>query len=247
MFGAALVYLALALLAAAFVAIPIIRMTAKPLRARIMLAAAAILFVWGVGGGTYLMLGRPDLAIRDFEKPEERNLNGVISLLAEKMRRHPEPEGLLLLGRAYLSAGDAEQAAKTLAAGIAMSKGKPGEDLLTAYAEAILRRDGKLSAEAERALQSVLAVDPDNRDARALLASNDAAAHPPDIGAMVEGLAARLKANPDDPEGWRRLVRAYVVLGDKAKLDAALADARKALAKDPRALAAVEAEAKGPK
>ncbi|WP_374471362.1 c-type cytochrome biogenesis protein CcmI [Phenylobacterium sp.] len=46
------------------------------------------------------------------------------------------------------------------------------------------------------------------------------------IRAMVEGLAERLKTSPDDPEGWVRLVRAYAVLGDAAKRDAALAQAR---------------------
>jgi cytochrome c-type biogenesis protein CcmH len=39
------------------------------------------------------------------------------------------------------------------------------------------------------------------------------------IRGMVERLAARLKDNPDDLEGWRRLARSYRVLGeiDKAK------------------------------
>lgn len=46
------------------------------------------------------------------------------------------------------------------------------------------------------------------------------------IQGMVSGLAARLQANPEDPEGWVRLVRAYAVLGDAAKRDAAYATAR---------------------
>ncbi len=51
----------------------------------------------------------------------------------------------------------------------------------------------------------------------------------PDISAMVAGLAARLKANPDDMrQGWQRLVRAYSVLGETDKARAgALADAQK--------------------
>jgi cytochrome c-type biogenesis protein CcmH len=66
----------------------------------------------------------------------------------------------------------------------------------------------------------------------------------PNIAAMVENLAGRLKANPDDPEGWQRLVRAYAVLGDQKKARAALADARIALRADPAATAALAAEAK---
>lgn len=69
----------------------------------------------------------------------------------------------------------------------------------------------------------------------------------PDISAMVAGLAARLRTNPDDPEGWQRLVRAYAVLGDTEKANAALADARKAMAKNPAALAAIDEEAKAHK
>jgi cytochrome c-type biogenesis protein CcmH len=46
------------------------------------------------------------------------------------------------------------------------------------------------------------------------------------IQGMVDGLARRLAAQPDDPQGWVRLVRAYAVLGDAAKRDAALAQAR---------------------
>jgi cytochrome c-type biogenesis protein CcmH len=46
------------------------------------------------------------------------------------------------------------------------------------------------------------------------------------IRGMVDGLAARLAAQPDDPDGWVRLVRAYAVLGETGKRDAALARAR---------------------
>jgi cytochrome c-type biogenesis protein CcmH len=48
----------------------------------------------------------------------------------------------------------------------------------------------------------------------------------PAIQGMVAGLAARLAAQPDDPEGWVRLVRSYAVLGDGVKRDAALKQAR---------------------
>lgn len=46
------------------------------------------------------------------------------------------------------------------------------------------------------------------------------------IRGMVAGLAAKLKANPDDPEGWVRLVRSYAVLGDTRSRDQALTDAK---------------------
>lgn len=59
------------------------------------------------------------------------------------------------------------------------------------------------------------------------------------VKGMVEGLAARLAANPEDPEGWVRLVRAYTVLGDVAKRDEALAAARTRYARQPDVLSAL--------
>ena len=53
------------------------------------------------------------------------------------------------------------------------------------------------------------------------------------IRGMVAGLAERLKAQPDDPEGWVRLVRAYAVLGETARREAALKEASTRYAKRP--------------
>lgn len=52
------------------------------------------------------------------------------------------------------------------------------------------------------------------------------------IRGMVDRLATRLKDNGNDVEGWLRLVRAYMVLGERDKAQAALADARQAVGSD---------------
>jgi cytochrome c-type biogenesis protein CcmH len=61
-----------------------------------------------------------------------------------------------------------------------------------------------------------------------------------DRGAMIRGmvdrLASRLKQNGDDVEGWLRLVRAYMVMGDRDKAKGASADARQAVANDAERL-----------
>lgn len=54
------------------------------------------------------------------------------------------------------------------------------------------------------------------------------------IESMVAGLDEKLRANPDDVEGWQRLIRSYVVLGRADDAKAALA----------RALAGLEGEKK---
>jgi cytochrome c-type biogenesis protein CcmH len=56
------------------------------------------------------------------------------------------------------------------------------------------------------------------------------------IRGMVERLATRLKQNGDDVEGWLRLVRAYMVMGDREKARGALADARQAVGNDAERL-----------
>jgi cytochrome c-type biogenesis protein CcmH len=60
------------------------------------------------------------------------------------------------------------------------------------------------------------------------------------IRGMVARLADKLKTNVADLEGWQRLLRAYIVLGDRDKAQAAAADAKKALAGDPAKLHEIE-------
>jgi cytochrome c-type biogenesis protein CcmH len=60
------------------------------------------------------------------------------------------------------------------------------------------------------------------------------------VHTMVARLADRLKQNGDDVEGWQRLLRAYVVLNERDKAQAAAGDARKALASDPEKLRRIE-------
>src|SRR5258708_11254104 len=50
------------------------------------------------------------------------------------------------------------------------------------------------------------------------------------IRGMVERLAVRLKQNGDDVEGWLRLGRAYIPMGDPDKAKSALAHTRHAVA-----------------
>ena len=66
------------------------------------------------------------------------------------------------------------------------------------------------------------------------------------IQGMVAGLAARLEANPDDPDGWIKLVRAYAVLGDAARRDAALAKAQARYKDQPKVIAALGQAAQTP-
>ena len=61
------------------------------------------------------------------------------------------------------------------------------------------------------------------------------------VRGMVERLAERLARDGSDLDGWVRLVRAYVVLGDHERARGAAADARRALAGDADKLQRLDA------
>ena len=65
------------------------------------------------------------------------------------------------------------------------------------------------------------------------------------VQTMVARLAERLQQDGSDIEGWLRLVRSYMVLGDREKALAAVGDARRALAGDPEKLRKIDELVKG--
>lgn len=64
------------------------------------------------------------------------------------------------------------------------------------------------------------------------------------IAGMVAGLEQRLAGDGRDADGWQKLIRAYVVMGNKDKARAALRNAQAALTGNKDGLAAVNAAAK---
>jgi cytochrome c-type biogenesis protein CcmH len=73
---------------------------------------------------------------------------------------------------------------------------------------------------------------------------------PPDqrmamIKGMIERLAERLNKDGSDVEGWLRLVRSYMVLGERERALAAAGDARRALAAEPEKLRRLNELVKG--
>lgn len=65
------------------------------------------------------------------------------------------------------------------------------------------------------------------------------------IQSMVSRLAERLNRDGSDLEGWLRLVRSYMVLGDRDKALAAVGEARRALANEPDKLRRIDELVKG--
>jgi cytochrome c-type biogenesis protein CcmH len=285
----AVLYLGLivvALAAIAFAVAPLLRM--KSMKASGLLAGAIALFLLGIGGGTYWMLGQPYLAWRSAQGVETRDVNGLIALLVKRVRVAPNDlQAWVYLGRGYMGAGDAGDAAKAYARAVTLANnsGHPDSGLDTLYGEALVAQaNGAVGDEAEAAFGAALKLNPKEQAARfflgqALAAHGDKAGAldlwngllaetpanaplhqtlvdrialltaqgggaAPDPKAMVAGLAARLKDNPNDDAGWQRLIRAYSVLNQRAEAQDALATARKTFAGKTDVLAVLDAEAK---
>ena len=173
------------------------------------------------------------------------------------------PDIWLMLGQAQVAAagGKAGAAQGSFARALQLVPGDPTARYFLAGAKA----DAGRTAEAVADLTALAAEFPAGDDRRAQVqaaiarlqgqpaAVTPAAAADPGqlamIQGMVAGLAARLATKPDDPDGWVRLVRAYAVLGDTTKRDAAHATARAKYAKAPQVLEqldeAAKAEAQG--
>src|SRR5271163_2153659 len=138
---------------------------------------------------------------------------------------------------------------------------QPGQPQARFYLALGAEQDGK-KADAIRAYEALVADSPPEAPWRGVVSARLAAltgepapaeagagpasaaipeAQRPMIEGMVNRLATRLASNGGSVDEWSRLIRAYAVLheGDKAK--AALADARKALAPDPNAVASLHA------
>jgi len=166
-----LTYAILGLVAAsagAFVTWPVLRIGRN--RGRVALAAAAMLFVIGVGGAFYLQLGHPELATRTLQGDRARDLNALIGRLAVVVRSRPnDPRGWAILGRAYLTAGDPGDAAKSFARAITaqQANGAVQPFFYSAYGEALTQdAAGTVTPEAEAAFTQALASDPRDRAAR---------------------------------------------------------------------------------
>jgi cytochrome c-type biogenesis protein CcmH len=191
---------------------------------------------WSLLGGAYLRIGDAPQAVKAYEH--------AIPL----MQAHPRASLYADYGLALISQAQGampREAEMAFANALALDPRSVAARYFMGY---IFAGRGE-NAKALALWQSLLADSPPDAPYRRELVDriamlSAATGATPDIGAMVSGLAARLKAQPNDPPGWLRLVRAYAVMGDTARAKAALADARKALASDADAQKALGVEAK---
>ncbi|KMO17183.1 c-type cytochrome biogenesis protein CcmI [Methylobacterium platani] len=199
---------------------------------------------WTVIAPVYLRLGRTEDAIKAYENSlrllgdDAGRLadygealtaagDGVVSSKARDaferaLRQDPKAvKPQFYLARAAEQDGDREKARSRYAAMEAAAS--PDAPWLPLVRESLARLDGTAAPAAPAAARTGMSDEQKGM-----------------IRGMVEGLAQRLAEKGGSPEEWGRLVRSYMVLGDRPKAEATLAQARAALGSDPAKVGPVE-------
>jgi cytochrome c-type biogenesis protein CcmH len=164
---------------------------------------------------------------------EQRNvmIRGMVERLAQRLAQSgSDPEGWGRLVRSYIVLGDRE---KARAAESDARRALAGDPAQLQRFENLLKTisSDRVAGSPAQAAGSGGPVGP-GEEQIAAASKLDAEQRNVMIRGMVERLAQRLAHSGSDPEGWGRLVRSYMVLGDREKARAAASDARRALAGD---------------
>lgn len=210
---------------------------------------------WEVLAPVYMRLGRYDDAVQarkkalalngetavrdaDLGEAEAVAANGVVTADAKAdferaIARDPnEPKARYFLGLAAEQDGNKDQA---IAIWTALLADAPGDAPWIGFVREAL---GRLTGASDK-------VAGPNADAVAAAGNMSDSERGEMIRGMVAGLAGRLRNDGADVEGWLRLVRAYVVLGERDKAKDAAADAKRALADHPDAIKRIDNLVKG--
>jgi cytochrome c-type biogenesis protein CcmH len=210
---------------------------------------------WEVLAPVYMRLGRFDDAVQarrkalqfngdtatreaDLGEAETAAANGVVTADAKTaferaVARDPkENKARYFLGLAAEQEGKSADAA-TIWRGM-LAEAPAGAPWAGFVREALARVSGP----------PVMAVGPSTADISAASTMSEDARRDM-IRSMVARLADRLRDNATDVEGWLRLVRAYVVLGDRDKAKDAAAEAKRALGQRPDDIKRIDDLVKG--
>ena len=164
----------------------------------------------------------------------DANIDAMVARLADKLKKDgSNVEGWVQLVRSYRALGQNDKAEAALS---------DARTALAGDADKLNQLSAGVEGRAAEAAPPAPVGPPASGPAGPSAADITAAAQmkPEDqnqmIRSMVTRLADKLKQDGSDVDGWQRLLRAYMVLGEKDRATAAAADARKALSSDPAKL-----------
>ncbi len=168
-------------------------------------------------------------------QPPDQMIRGMVDRLAARMQQDgSDVDGWIRLVRSYTVLHDADKARAA-----------------ESDARRALANDPAKLAQLDTGLKEIAASAaapplPPPAMSSAAPAAAAGPAQPPDqmIRGMVDRLAARLHEDGSDVDGWLRLLRSYMVLGEADKARAAAADARNALKSDADKLRRLDEGAK---
>jgi len=162
---------------------------------------------------------------------QDQSINGMVQRLADRLKKDgSDARGWAQLVRSYRVLGQNDKAETAIADARKELANDP--EKLSEFNAASAGTAAAVPAPPPAAQAPAAPAGPSASDIAAAAKMN------PDqqnemVRSMVARLADRLKANGSDVAGWEQLLRAYMVLGERDKANAAAADARKALASDP--------------
>lgn len=148
----------------------------------------------------------------------------MIERLAARLESEPsDADGWKMLGWSYLNTGKTEDSVKAYEHALSL---KPGDaDIEKGLADAKTKAfQPELAAAPAKIPEAVAEAGPSQDDIKAAdgLSGEQRGSM---IRAMVDRLASRLETTPRDEDGWLRLMRARMVLGERDAAKAALAKA----------------------
>lgn len=198
-----------------------------------------------ITAGLYPLIGAPFYKPQETSNrtltPEEQAIANMSSeeLEALLIKRIDEaapddPTGYVFLGRVRMDLGKFDEALEAYRKALELSDNHPQVAAELAQAENFIAR------QRGEAPPNSAAPDINNNETANAIREMSPEEQQAQIRAMVDGLAVRLEDNPDDLQGWLRLIRARTVLGDTDLAKTHLTDARAAFENDPAAQNALD-------
>ena len=216
----------------------------------VQLARTAIPLALAFGGaGIYLGVGSPDFEDRaTFTTAQDTSghnsadsLENMVASLEQRLANDPAPtpESVILLARSLMALGRYDDAFVAYDWTLELTNNHPqvlaemerSREFIAQAGDNMVPASPAATAERVPAgMPSMPALDQQTVDNANQMSAGDRAAM---IDSMVSGLAMRLAEQPDDPEGWARLIRARMGLGQTGQASQDFETARQTFADAP--------------